>query len=160
MKPHNTSSLLSRTIGLAAIAGARTMAAPALLSHCLKKQPSRRLKRTRLAIMQSPRTAKVLTMLAVGEVIGDKLPGVPARIKTSALVGRGLSGALVGATLFAQQRGNPWQGAVVGVLSALAGAYATYHLRKQLAENTLIPDPVWGGLEDILVVKAGGQLLS
>ena len=160
MKSLKTSSLLWRTVGLAAIAGARTMAAPALVSHSLKKRPSRRLGRTRLATMQSPRTAKVLTVLAAGEMIGDKLPGTPNRTSPGALVGRGLSGALVGATLFARQQDNPWRGATVGVLSAMVGAYATYHLRKQLSENTLLPDPVWGGIEDLLVIKTGQRLLS
>ena len=149
-----------RTLGLTALTGARAMAAPALVSHYLKRRPSRRLGRTRLATLQSPRTANILTVLAAGEMIGDKLPGTPARISPLALVGRGISGALVGATLFARKRDNPWRGATVGALSALVGAYATYHLRKRLAENTHMPDPIWGGLEDMLVVKAGQRLLS
>ena len=136
------------------------MAAPALLSRALKKRPARRLGRTRLATMQSPRTAKVFTALAIGEMIGDKLPGAADRISTPALVGRALSGALVGATLFARQRNNPWQGATVGVLSAMVGAYATFHLRKRLGEATPLSDPIWGGLEDLLVVKAGHRWLS
>lgn len=160
MKSSAISSLLWPTLGLAALAGARTIAAPALLSHHLKRRPSRRLGRTRFATLQSPRTANILTILASGEMIGDKLPSTPARISPLALVGRGLSGALVGATLFARHRDNPWRGATVGALSALVGAYATYHLRKQLVENTHTPDPIWGGLEDILVVKAGQRLLS
>ncbi len=160
MKSFKTSSLLGRTVGLAALAGARTMAAPALVSRHLRHRPSRRLGRTRLATWQSSRTANVLTVLAAGEMIGEKLPTTSARISPPALFGRGISGALVGATLFAWQGDNPWRGATVGTLSALAGAYVTYHLRKQLAESTLIPDPVWGGLEDILVVKVGQRLLS
>ena len=159
MKSTKTSSLLQHTIGLAALAGSRTMAAPALVSRSLKKRPSRQFSRTRFATMQSPGTARLLTVLAAGEMIGDKLPGVPARICPTALIGRGLSGALVGATLFARQHDSPWRGAAVGVLSAMAGAYATYYLRKTLADHTLLPDPVWGGLEDLLVVKAGQRLL-
>ena len=159
MRSSLTSSLFWRTAGLAALAGARTMAAPALVSHSLKKRPSRLLGRTRFSAMQSPRTARLFAALVAGEMIGDKLPSAPARIRSKALVGRGLSGALVGATLFARQRNSPWRGATVGVLSAMVGAYATYHLRKQLAENTLLPDPVWGGLEDLLVIKTGRRLL-
>ena len=156
----NTSSLLWRTVGVAALAGARTMAAPALVSHALKRRPTRRLGRSRFATMQSSRTAKVLTVLAAGEMVGDKLPTTPARISPPALIGRGLSGALVGAALFARRRDNSWRGATVGTLSALVGAYATYHLRKRLGELTPVPDPVWGGVEDLLVVKTGQRLLS
>ena len=160
MKSTKHSSLLWKTISLTALAGARSMAAPALASHYLKKRPSRYLGRSRFSTMQSPRTATVFTVLAVGEMIGDKLPGAPARISTSALIGRGLSGALVGATLFTRHRDNPWRGAALGTLSAVVGAYATYHLRKQLSERTALPDFIWGGLEDGLVVKAGQRALS
>lgn len=160
MQPSTVAPLLWRTLGLATLAGARTLAAPALLSQQLQRRPSRRLSRTRLAMLQTARTAKVLTLLAAGEMIGDKLPGVPARISPTALAGRGLSGALVGATLFARQHDNPWRGALLGALGATVGAYTTYHLRKRLTANTLMPDPVWGGLEDLFVVKAGQRLLS
>ena len=160
MKSKNHHSLLWRTAGLAAIAGARTMTAPALTSHYLKKRPSRALKRSRFALMQSPRTATVFTVLAAGEMIGDKQPSAPDRISPSALVGRTLSGMLVGATLFTHHRDNPWRGAILGGLSSLVGAYATFYLRKQLSENSRLPDPIWGGLEDIALVKAGQRLLS
>lgn len=160
MSHYRASQLFWQTAGLTALTGARTLAAPALLSRHLSKYPMRRLKRTRFAILQSPRTARVLTTLAAGEMIGDKLPMTPARIRPSALVGRGLSGALVGAALYARQRRSPLRGGVLGTLGALAGAYATYYGRQQLGERTLIPDPVWGGVEDLLVVKLGQRLLS
>lgn len=153
------SSLLWRTAGLAALTGARSFMGPALLSRQLRKQPSRRLGRSRLDFMQSSRTAKILTVLAAGELVGDKLPGTPDRISPPALVGRGLSGALIGATLFTRQRQARRTGTAVGVLSAVVGAYATFHLRKRLGQTTGFPDPVWAVLEDGLVIAAGRQLL-
>lgn len=153
------SSLLWRTAGLAALTGARSMMGPALLSRQLRKQPSRRLGRSRLALMQSFRTAKVLTLLAAGELVGDKLPGTPDRISPPALIGRGLSGALIGATLFTWQRQPRRMGTAVGVLSAVAGAYVTFHLRKRLGQATGFPDPVWAVLEDGLVIATGRRLL-
>ncbi len=154
-----SSSGLGRTAGLAALTGARSMMGPALLSRQLRQHPSRRLDRSRLGFMQSSRTTRVLTLLAAGELVGDKLPGVPDRISPPALVGRTLSGALIGATLATRQRQSRRTGASVGAVSAMLGAYATYYLRRRLGQTTGFPDPVWAVLEDALVIGLGRRLL-
>ena len=154
-----SSSSLGRTAGLAALSGARSIMGLALLSGQLRKHPSRRLGRSRLGFMQSSRTAEVLALLAAGELIGDKLPGVPDRISSPALIGRALSGALIGATLSAWQRQSRGTGVLIGVVSAMVGAYATYHLRKRLGQSTGFPDPVWAVLEDTFVITLGRRLL-
>ena len=153
------SSPLSTVIGLAAVAGSRSMMAPALLSHALKDTRSRRLKRSWLGWMQSPQTATVFKVLTVGELIGDKLPGAPDRIDTPGLLGRGLSGALIGTTLYVHQGRNVWVGATWGVLSAVASSYACFYLRQQLDESTPVPDPVWGAAEDLAAFMGGRSLL-
>lgn len=154
-----SSFLPGRTAGLAALTGARSMMGLALLSRQLRKHPSRRLGRSRLAFMQSPRTAKVLTLLAAGELIGDKLPSAPDRTSPPALVGRALSGALIGATLSTRQRQPRRTGVFIGLASAALGTYATFHVRQRLGQSTGFPDPVWAVLEDALVVTLGQQLL-
>lgn len=135
------------------------MMGAALLSRQLQKSPSRRLGRSRLAFMQSSRTARVFTLLAAGEIVGDKLPGTPDRISPMPLIGRGLAGALVGATLFARQRQPRRTGVAVGALSAVAGTYATFYLRKRLGQTTGLSDTVWAVLEDGVVVVLGRRLL-
>ena len=152
-------STLLRTLGLTALSGARTMMAPALLSRHLSQPTGRKRRTSDASAWSSRRTAKVLTLLAAGELVGDKLPFTPARISTPALVGRGLSGALVGAAQFKRSRRSPLAGSTVGIIGALGGAFVTYQLRKRLGEYTGVPDPVWGGVEDLLVVKAGRRLL-
>ena len=159
MNRFSPASLLWRTAGLAALTGARSMMGPALLSRRLCRHPSRWLGRSRLSFMQLPRTAKALTLLAVGELVGDKLPGAVNRISPAPLIGRGLAGALVGATLFTRQRQPQRTGVAVGAVGAVAGAYATYHLRKRLGQTTGFPDPVWAVLEDGLVIALGRRLL-
>ena len=155
----NSVSPMWRVAGLAALTGARSMAAPTLLSRRLNKHPSRRLRSSRWKTLQTSRTTNILTVLAIGEMIGDKLPTAPDRTSPGALVGRGLSGAVTGAVLYKLGRRPSGWGAVVGAASALTGAYATFYLRKQLSEVTDVPDPVWGGIEDLLVIKAGQRLL-
>ena len=150
---------LSTVIGLAAVAGSRSMMAPALLSHALKDHRSRRLKRSWLGWMQSSGAATVFKVLTVGELIGDKLPGAPDRIETPGLVGRALSGALVGTTLYVRQGCSAWAGATWGVLGAVAASYACYYLRQQLDESTPVPDPGWGVVEDLAALAGGRSLL-
>ncbi len=149
---------LTKGLGLAAIAGLRSMSAPALLSNYMEKHPSHRLRKTHFNFMQSGKTANLLKVLAAAEMLGDKLPGAPNRTKTSALLGRGLSGALVGATLGRTQR-KKYIGGALGMLSAIAATYASFYLRKKLSKKTGIPDAVWGALEDFLVVRSGQKLL-
>ncbi len=146
--------------GLAALAGMRTLSAPALLSAYLQKHPSRRLRHTNFNFMQSGKTAGILKLLAAAEMVGDKLPATPNRTKPFAVLGRGLSGALVGATLSRSQRKRRFGGAGIGLLSALAATYGSFYLRKKLTKSTPVPGPVWGVLEDALVWQAGKRLLK
>ncbi len=147
--------LRNQIIGLAAVAGMRTMMPPALLSSGLRNRSSKRLRRSKLQFMQSGSTATIFKLLAAGELIGDKLPMTPSRTEPAGLVGRGLSGALVGATLAIAQRENYVLGASIGLLSALTSTYTCYYARKKLTEETQLPDIVWAGLEDMLAIRMG-----
>ncbi len=147
-------------VGLGLVAGMRTFSAPALLStHLARRQPQPGLGPP-LNALASRRAATLLSLLAMGELAGDKLPMTPARIEPPGLAGRALSGALVGATL-AEAEGLPRAtGALLGGLAALGGAFAAYHLRRRLGQRTRVPDPVLGGVEDAIAVGGGYALLE
>lgn len=145
-------------LGLGVVAGMRSMSAPAIASHYLTKDPSAALENTHLAFLQSPQVAEVLKWLAAGEMVGDKVPGVPDRITTPSLFARGLFGALVGAALFKANQGNRFAGALLG--SAAAVAYGSFYLRKELKHRSGIADPILGVLEDVLVLKSGAAMLE
>ena len=151
---------INQAIGLAAIAGMRSMSAPAFLSNYMTKHPNRRLGHTALGFMQKDKTANIFKLLAAAEMIGDKLPATPNRIKFPALLGRGISGALVGATVARSQRKRSFGGAGIGLAAAIASTYISYYTRKKLSKGTFIPDPVWGALEDVFVIKSGRKLLG
>ena len=159
MKNRKSESFV-KIIGISAIAGMRAMTAPALVSHYLQSHPSRKLQRTKLGFMQTRQAAAICKVLAVGEIIGDKLPMTPNRTEAGGLVGRGVSGALVGATLALAQRKNHLVGASIGMVSALGATYISFLLRKKLTEETPISGLVWGALEDLLAVKSGQKLLE
>ena len=83
-------------MGFATLAGMRSMSAPAFLSHYFSRQPHAGLDGSMLQFMQKPLTAKALKVMAAGEMVADKLPTTPDRIAPPVLLGRLLSGALVG----------------------------------------------------------------
>ena len=144
------------TLGLAAIAGLRSMAAPALLARAVRCGD---LDAPNLPALGSPRVSALLSLLAVGEMIADKTPLVPARTSAPALLGRVLSGALVGAAVFASERRDKNAGAILGALCAAGAAHAGEALRTVGSEQLGFPNAALGVLEDRVVLALGNRLL-
>lgn len=148
-----------KTAGLAAICGLRSIAGPALLSRAVRRGDIQGLEGTPFAALESPKVSAALQLLMVGEMIGDKTPFVPSRTSVPSLLGRALSGALVGAVLFLDAERRPVSGAVLGVLSAVAAAYIGENFRAKGAEKLGVPDPILGLLEDSVVLFGGSRFL-
>ena len=144
-----------KTLGLAGISGLRSLSAPALLARAVRRGDA---DAPNLPALGSARVSNLLALLAVGEMIADKTPFIPARTSAPALLGRALSGALVGAELFSSEGRHRNSGAILGALSALATAYAGEQLRTEGARKG-IPDPLLATLEDRLVLSLGTRLL-
>jgi len=150
-----------RTLGLGAIAGMRSMAAPAALSRAVERGDIDGLENTPFAVLGSSEIATALRMFEIGEFIVDKLPVmVPSRTSPPPLLGRAASGAIVGAALFASDGRRSAAGGVLGAASALASAYATERLRLQIAERLGVPDSIVALLEDGIAVFGGARLLQ
>jgi len=135
------------------------MSGPALLSRAASKGwvP---LKRTAFAFLGSPCISKALLVMALGEFVGDKLPMTPSRTALPPLLGRVVSGALVGAALLASDGRHAATGAVVGSSAAVAGAFTGERLRALAGEKTRLPDPVVALAEDAVVLFGGSRLLK
>ena len=149
----------ARTATFAAISGVRSMAAPALLARAVGRGDVSGLRTTPFAPLGHARTATILQALMVGEMIGDKTPLIPSRTSAGPLFGRALSGALVGAALFASRKRPGLSGALLGAVSALAGVYAADRLRSATTQGLGLPDPLFGLLEDGLILVGGSRLL-
>ncbi|OGX82045.1 hypothetical protein BEN47_05320 [Hymenobacter lapidarius] len=147
-------------VGFATLAGMRSMSAPAFLSHYLSRQPHAGLAGSRLRFMQKPATATVLKVLAAGELVADKLPTTPDRTAPPVLLGRLLSGALVGAVWYRARHGSALSGGVLGGLTAIAATFVSYALRTGISEESGVPVALVGVGEDALVMAGGAALLS
>jgi len=100
---------------------------------------------------------KVLSALAVGEIIADKTPYVPNRTAPASLAWRIASGALVGGALCASKHKPAAIGMLAGGLGALAATYGAFHLRHRIAEG--MSDKLVAVAEDAIAVGGGALLI-
>src|SRR5436305_7445302 len=88
---------------LIVVAGLRSLTAPAAVSWAASpgwlQNGWLHLENTGLAFLGSAAAPYILTVLAVGELIADKLPKTPSRKAASGFVARVASGALCGAAV-------------------------------------------------------------
>ncbi|MCB2378337.1 DUF4126 family protein [Hymenobacter sp. BT635] len=143
-----------QTLRLGTLAGLRSMTPLALLSRSFSRHNSDAIAASPFRLLQSGAAATGLKVLAAGEMVADKMPGMPDRITPTALLGRSLSGALMGAMLYKSNRRSWLGGGLLGGLAAVAGTYGSYYLRKQLGQQTQVPDTVWALLEDATVFSS------
>jgi uncharacterized membrane protein len=87
---------------------------------------------TPMAFMGFRYTRILLTVLALGELIGDKLPSVPSRKTPVPFFGRIICGGIVGATIGAPLHSLPIF-ALIGATGAIAGTLGGASLRSKLA---------------------------
>ena len=145
---------LSFLIGM--IAGSRTMTAPAAVSWAAQLGRVR-LQNTGLSVLGAPATAAVLTALAVGELIADKLPATPSRTVPAQFTGRLASGGLCGAAVVPQ--GDWPAGLAAGVAGAFIGTLAGAAARSALVK--LLGNKVEAAMvEDALAIGSAAILLN
>jgi uncharacterized membrane protein len=90
----------------------------------------------------------LLTVLAAGELVGDKLPFTPARTAPPGLIARLIGGGVTGACV----TGGSVGGALVGIVGALAGTFGGYQARTRLVRALGVPDVVIAVLEDAVTI--------
>jgi uncharacterized membrane protein len=83
---------------------------------------------TKLAFLGRPATLVVLTLLAVIELIADKLPQTPARTAPLGLIARIALGCIGAVALATSTGGNLLVAAIVGIAGAVVGTFAGYRI--------------------------------
>lgn len=86
-----------------------------------------------------PVSVIVFMVLAVGELIADKLPMTPNRTAPFPLFARVCFGGLVGALAATGLHGSAIEGIFLGAGSALVGAFLGFHLRRDLVQERGLP---------------------
>lgn len=100
--------------------------------------------------VRSPEIVKVAAALALLELIGDKIPGIPNRTDLGPMIGRAAAGAFIGATVARATGRDRVAGAILGSVFAIVGAQLTFRFRRALART--LPSVVAAAVEDAVVV--------
>jgi uncharacterized membrane protein len=143
--------LLALLIGV--VAGLRSATAPAVIAwagllHWIN------LTGTWVSWLDHPVLVSVLTVLAVLELVADKLPATPGRIRAGSLSARIVAGAFAGAVV-GTAWGYPWGGLGAGVIGAVLGTLGGHTARTRLAAARDGHDLPIALLEDMVAVLGG-----
>jgi len=147
-------SSLAGAAAIGAVAGLRSMLAPALLSQAAHTG-SIDLEGGPFAFLNQQRSADIATGAAVLELIADKLSFTPARTTPVPLIVRAISGGAAGAALCSARKQDWRKGACIGAVAAIAGSFAGYWIRRSLTRNAGAPDLVVALAEDAIAVACG-----
>lgn len=114
------------------------------------------LENTWLAFLGYAATPYIVSVLAIGELINDKLPKTPSRKEPPGFIARIVTGALAGAAFGAS--GGSWIGGMAaGAVGAVGGTLGGYEFRSRLAKAAGGKDLPIALLEDAIAI--GGALL-
>jgi uncharacterized membrane protein len=113
------------------VAGLRAMMAPAVVSW-FARTGFLAVGGTPLAFMGYKYTPIIFSLLALGELVNDKLPKTPSRKTPPQFIGRVLTGALSGATVGAAGH-SLVAGLLLGAVGAVAGTLGGAAVRGKLA---------------------------
>lgn len=145
--------------GVGVVAGLRSLTAAAVVAWAAHLGWID-LSRSPLAFMGSGWAVGIFTLLAVLELVADKLPTTPARTSAGPLTTRIVMGMLTGACLGAAGGASLWVAAILGALGAVAGAFGGYRARMGLVRTLRVPDFAVALPEDLVAIGLGLLLVS
>jgi uncharacterized membrane protein len=148
----NSMSILVLAFLIGVIAGLRAVTAPTVVSWAARLGWIN-LSGTHLAWLGYAATPWIFSILALGEIINDKLPNTPSRKIPPQFITRIISGAFSGAALGLSHQsliGGLLLGAIGAVVGTLAGAEVRGRLAKAVGKDLPI-----ALLEDAIAVLGG-----
>ena len=155
----NSTTVFALVFAIGMIAGLRALTAPAVVSWAahlgwLNLQDSH------LAWMGSTAAVAIFSILALAEIINDKLPATGSRLAPPSLVIRSVTGALAGSGLAIAAHQLLLLGILVAIVGALAGSFIGYQVRHQIVAGLKIPDFPIALVEDAIAIGCGLLIVS
>ena len=148
--------VLALLIGI--VAGLRSMTAPAVVSWAAHLGWLH-LETTSLAFLGFAATPYILTVLAIGELVADKVPKTPSRKAPLGFGARMVTGGLCGAALGAASQALIG-GLAGGVLGAVAGTFGGYEFRSRTVRATGGKDLPIALVEDAIAICGALLIVS
>jgi uncharacterized membrane protein len=140
--------LLAFLIGF--FAGLRSLAAPAATAWAVRLGWLKL--EGLLALIGSIPSVAIFTLLAIVELVTDKLPGTPNRTSPLGLIARIVTGTLTGACVAAGGGQGIPVGALLGAVGGVVGCFGGYQARTRLVKVLGAPDIYVALLEDLVAV--------
>ena len=114
---------------------------------------------TRFAFINHRSTLIVFTVLAVAELIADKLPNTPARTAPLGLIARILLGGACGLAIATSVGMSLSFSVLLASIGALVGAFVGYHSRRLVVSKAHVPDFTVAVAEDSIAIAVGLLIL-
>ncbi|MFZ3214522.1 MAG: DUF4126 family protein [Candidatus Acidiferrales bacterium] len=152
----NTSLVIALAFAIGIVAGLRSLTAPALVCWAAHMGWIN-LYDSRLAFLGSTVTVVIVTLLALAELVNDKLPATPSRTTAGPFGARIVMGALCGAALAIAGGQTILTGAIAGVVGAIVGTLGGYQVRHRIVTQLKVKDTGIALVEDLIAI--GGALL-
>ena len=148
--------LFAFLIGL--FAGLRSLMAPAVTAWAvhlgwLKLEGLR-------SLIGSLPSVVIFTLLAVAELVADKLPQTPSRTAPVGLIARIVTGGLTGACVAAGGGEGSLVGAVLGAVGGVVGCFGGYQARTGLVKALGTRDIYVALVEDLVAVAGSLWVVS
>ena len=131
---------IGKTVALGAMSGMRSMAGPAVLAINAEKQTN---------------LTRAVPVMAIGEMIADKMPFMGDRIDPLPLAGRAFMGAIVGGLIAREEDASIVLGGFLGAATAVIVAHLAYRARMYASDRL---GTSAGFIEDGVVVSMGAAL--
>lgn len=114
---------------------------------------------TRLAFINHRSTLIVFTVLAVAELIADKLPNTPARTAPLGLIARICFGGACGLAIATVAGISLSFLVLLASIGAFVGAFVGYHTRRLIVSKVHTPDFAVAAAEDVIAISGGLLIL-
>jgi uncharacterized membrane protein len=98
----------------------------------------------------------IMSLLAVGELVVDKLPNTPNRTAPLGLIARIVTGGFAGTCVSLGGGQSGFVGAGLGAIGGIVGCFSGYHVRARLVRSVRQRAFVIALIEDLLAI--GGSL--
>jgi len=155
----NTTSVFVLAFALGVIAGLRALT-PLMAVSWAARLKWLAVSTTWASFLGAAATPYIFTVLALGELINDKLPKTPSRKAPPSFAFRIISGAFSGAALATGTNQSLALGALCGGLGAVAGTLGGYEARTRLVNALHAPDLLIALIEDAVAVGGGFLIAS
>ncbi len=105
-----------------------------------------------LSLIGSIPAVAIFTLLAIVELVADKLPQTPSRTSPPGLIARIVMGGLAGACVSAGGGQGIFPGVVLGASGGVAGCFAGYQARTRMVQVLGTRDIYFALVEDLVAI--------